>query len=112
MLAQFEQLLAAHAAAVREGDADALPALAQALRGQLSALTRQPLPAAERARLQALLQQCARQQLMLQRRVQEMQRRLQALADAVPQAPEAPPTYGAQGFLAAPLRRSRGFAAA
>lgn len=117
LLAGLERSLAEQAAALRDGDADALPALAQAVRDQLVRVAREAraLRPSDRARVAHLLRLCRESDAMLQRRLYDTRRTLQALAAAAPGAADGPvrgALYGPQGLLAPASRGPRGFAAA
>jgi hypothetical protein len=114
-LDELDRLLGQQAQAIRQGDADALPALAEQLQQRLGLLARgtrgQPLPQAWRARLQALIRRAHGSQSALARRQHDVERSLAALAANLPglQQLQAGRVYGAGGTLGATPWRSRGF---
>ncbi|NML43430.1 hypothetical protein HHL11_06675 [Ramlibacter sp. G-1-2-2] len=102
-LAELQALLARHGEAVRDGDGDAVAALAEQLRQRVLALgrSRLPLREADIAQLQSMLRQCVQTQAQLARRQHDTERSLRALTAGTPQAGAAQRMYGAQGGLAA-----------
>lgn len=102
-LAELQALLARHGEAVRDGDGDAVAALAEQLRQRVLALgrARVPLREADVHLLQSMLRQCVQTQAQLARRQHEAERALRALTAGTPQAGAAQRMYGARGALAA-----------
>jgi hypothetical protein len=87
------------------------------VRDQLVLLARQAraIRPADRARVAHLLRLCRESDAMLQRRLHDTRRTLQALAAAAPGQADGPmrgALYGPQGLLAPAPRGPRGFAAA
>lgn len=117
-LDDIAQLLDQQAQAVLDGHADALPALARALNAQLARLVaefgRSALPPSERVRLRELHTRVWATLEMLNRRLRDTQRSLDALSrgNAVLQAAQANRVYAAAGQLAAPAWRSQALARA
>jgi hypothetical protein len=103
----LEQLLGRQADAIRSGDADALPALAEQLQQRLGSLAAQvrgrSLPPAWRERLLALIERAQASRSMLARRQLDVGRSLDALAAGSPRLQElqARRVYAASGTLAA-----------
>lgn len=112
-LAELALLLQRQGEAARDGDADALDACSAQIRQRLNVLARTPLPKGEASHsaLQALLQQCVRNQALVARRQHDAERSLAALRAGAPDAPLAQAVYGARGTFAAG-RPGRGFGAA
>lgn len=114
-LDELEQLLDRQAEAIRRGDADALPALAEQLQQRLGLLARgargRPLPPTWPLRLLSLIQRGEASRAMLVRRQQDVERSLNALAAGLPglQELQARRVYGASGTLAASAWRGSGF---
>jgi hypothetical protein len=111
-LAALEPLLARQAAALKDGDAEALAPIAAALRPQLAALARgvgrNPLPASLRPRVVALSAQCEAAQALLARRALAVGQSLTALGAGQSRMQELSlrGTYGASGAMGAGSWRS------
>lgn len=119
VLAALQPLLQRQSRALRDGDADALPAIDAALRQHLALLSRLtargPLPASARDLLLTLQSQAAASQTMLARRLSDVRLSLEALGAASPDLQEAGlhATYGRGGMaMYGGGRRSGGFARA
>jgi hypothetical protein len=111
-LVELERLLDRQVDAIRQGDADALPALAEQLRQRLGQLAAgRTLAPGCRPALASLMQRAGASQAMLARRQRDVERSLKALTAGMPglQDMQALRVYGASGLLAATPWRSRGF---
>jgi hypothetical protein len=105
----LEPLLARQSGALRAGDADALPALAAAMRGPLAVLARHAprgLPEALRPQVEALSAQAATARVLLARRAHVVQESLAALgrSHAGLQEIQQRGVYGQGGGLSAGWR--------
>lgn len=115
VLDSLERLLAEQAQALLQGEADALPGLAEQLRQGLALLARTagraPLSPECRERVTAMLQRTQSSLMMLARRQRDVEQSLANLGagHAGLQAFQAGSVYGARGGLAANPWRSRGF---
>lgn len=109
-LDHLELLLRRQGDAARDGDADALAATSADIRRGLGALSRAaPLDAATRARLDALVACCVRNQALVARRAYDTQRALSALRAAASSPDTSTPVYGARGTFARADHAGRGF---
>ncbi len=99
-LATFRQWLEKHGDAVRDGDTDAVTACAAEVQRQAAALGRRPPAGADLPLLKSLLQECMRNQALLARRQQDVERSLDALRASAPDAALPQPVYGAHGTFA------------
>lgn len=111
----LEALLGRQADAIRRGDADALPALAEQLQQRLGLLAAgargRSLPPAWRPRLLALMKRAQASQAMLVRRQVDVGRAIDALAAGLPSLKEmqARRVYAPSGTLGASSWRGGGF---
>lgn len=107
----LEDLLGRQADAIRRGDADALPALAEQVQQRLGLLAAgargRSLPPAWRPRLLALMKRAQASRAMLVRRELDVSRALDALAAGLPNLRELQTrqVYAPSGTLAAGSRR-------
>lgn len=99
-LATLRHWLERHGDAVRDGDTDAVTACAAEVQRQVAALGRKPPTGADLPLLKPLLQECVRNQALLARRQQDVERSLAALRAGAPQASLPQPVYGAHGGFA------------